>query len=337
MAMPDYGSTIRMSQINVELGRSLNTTISLSSAEKGGYVALESDSVWIPDGVAPFKMNEWYGYDHSASGWTVEKSLLHDGVDDYSRWTGSDWTKIANIFQAGGTLAFAFHCTGPTSNTNQYIMQGGWIPGSTSPPGANWLLNFRDYDSGAFQVRFRHDFTGNNLKSECATSSGERPFAEDRWYFLCLTYDNSSTSNKPSWYYASYADTSVTAIGSSPYMELSPSGAFYTVTSSSAEFPAIAGAKGSAAVRPYLGYVTMVGMWNRELSSSEVGTLFNGGAPYQFSKVNNGQLSQDLLQFHDMTSLSGFVMTPETTEGGTATGYNLLLVNGVSQETEVPS
>ena len=78
-------------------------------------------------------------------------------------------------------------------------------------------------------------------------------------------------------------------------------------------------------------------MWDRELSSAEVDTLFNGGLAYQFSQVNNGQQSKDLLQFHDMASISLTTMSPETTMGGIATGYDLLLVNGASQDTEYPS
>jgi len=59
-------STVKMSEINTELGRSSNTFISLTDAATGVYVAINTDSPMYPnaDGVAPHQMQDWQLYDH---------------------------------------------------------------------------------------------------------------------------------------------------------------------------------------------------------------------------------------------------------------------------------
>jgi len=67
MALPS-SSTIAMSQINTELGRSASATISLDTAENGGYGAINQNSLSRPNASNPAAMSEWHGYNHSASG-----------------------------------------------------------------------------------------------------------------------------------------------------------------------------------------------------------------------------------------------------------------------------
>lgn len=63
MALPTSG-TIRMSQINTELGRSASSQISLDTAENGGYARINQASRSRPSATNPAYMSEWYGYDH---------------------------------------------------------------------------------------------------------------------------------------------------------------------------------------------------------------------------------------------------------------------------------
>lgn len=66
MTLPASGQ-ISMSQINTELGRSSTATISLDTAENGGYATINTDSTSRPSATNPASMSEWYGYNHNAS------------------------------------------------------------------------------------------------------------------------------------------------------------------------------------------------------------------------------------------------------------------------------
>ena len=66
MALQSSG-TIKMSEINTELGRTSTATISLDSAESGTYGAINTSSASYPNDARPASMSEWYSYDHSAS------------------------------------------------------------------------------------------------------------------------------------------------------------------------------------------------------------------------------------------------------------------------------
>ena len=66
MALQSSG-TIKMSEINTELGRSSTATISLDTAENGGYGAINTLSPSYPSSSSPASMSEWYGYNHTAA------------------------------------------------------------------------------------------------------------------------------------------------------------------------------------------------------------------------------------------------------------------------------
>ena len=67
MTLPASGSSISMSQINTELGRSSTATISLDDAESGVYATINTASPSYPNNARPAAMSEWYSYNHSAS------------------------------------------------------------------------------------------------------------------------------------------------------------------------------------------------------------------------------------------------------------------------------
>ena len=66
MALQSSG-TIKMSEINTELGRSSTATISLDTAENGGYGAINMSSPSYPSSSNPAAMSEWYGYNHTTT------------------------------------------------------------------------------------------------------------------------------------------------------------------------------------------------------------------------------------------------------------------------------
>jgi hypothetical protein len=64
MPLPATGP-ISMGDINVELGRPRNTTISLDVAEHGTYAAINQNSVSRPSPTNPATISEWRSYNHS--------------------------------------------------------------------------------------------------------------------------------------------------------------------------------------------------------------------------------------------------------------------------------
>ena len=65
MTLPLTGP-LSFSQINVELGRASNATISLNTAEDGGYVAINQCADPKPSASNPATVSEWRGYNHLA-------------------------------------------------------------------------------------------------------------------------------------------------------------------------------------------------------------------------------------------------------------------------------
>jgi hypothetical protein len=57
---------ISMGDINIELGRARTSQISLETAENGGYVAINQNSIAKPSSTNPATINEWRGYNHAA-------------------------------------------------------------------------------------------------------------------------------------------------------------------------------------------------------------------------------------------------------------------------------
>ena len=65
MTLPASGQ-LGLGDINVELGRSRTSQISLDTAENGGYGAINVNSRSRPNGANPAAVSEWYSYNHNA-------------------------------------------------------------------------------------------------------------------------------------------------------------------------------------------------------------------------------------------------------------------------------
>lgn len=70
-----------MSQINTELGRASNATISLDTAENGTYATINTCSPYYPAANNPATMNEWHGYNHTAPCYTAYTMYFY-GIGD---------------------------------------------------------------------------------------------------------------------------------------------------------------------------------------------------------------------------------------------------------------
>ena len=64
MALPLNGA-LSFDQIGVELQRASGSILNITTAETGGYVALNPYSTYRPNGVTPSTVSEWYGYNHT--------------------------------------------------------------------------------------------------------------------------------------------------------------------------------------------------------------------------------------------------------------------------------
>jgi len=67
MTLPAAYATISLGDINVELGRSRTSNISLDTAENGGYGAININSPSYPASGNPASISEWYSYNHNAT------------------------------------------------------------------------------------------------------------------------------------------------------------------------------------------------------------------------------------------------------------------------------
>lgn len=66
MALPSNGA-LSFNEIGVELQRASGSILNITTAETGGYVALNPYSTYKPDGITPSSVSEWYNYNHTQS------------------------------------------------------------------------------------------------------------------------------------------------------------------------------------------------------------------------------------------------------------------------------
>lgn len=110
MPLPSSGA-ISMSQVNTELGRSASANISLVTAETGGYGAINQCSPSRPDGLSPYTMNEWHGYNHTINCCGGATCYYHTG-----------WCFDSNCTAAcAGPFTFAFYSCCATISTGCVI------------------------------------------------------------------------------------------------------------------------------------------------------------------------------------------------------------------------
>lgn len=193
MALQSSGQLIRMSQINTELGRSSTATISLDTAENGGYATINTCGSPFPSGANPASMSEWYGYNHSAAcgnssyafsdgGNSVGQNMLSNNVLNYGTrvstsrpnslfsFSFSFWMKRATFDSYQGYL-FGLH-----SGTTSAFIGINWISmEDPNSPGAYWhLINFyynNNTGSGNAAGIVNLGDTNNSLKTGLSPSA----------------------------------------------------------------------------------------------------------------------------------------------------------------------
>jgi hypothetical protein len=101
--------TIRMSDINTELGRSSTATISLDSAENGSYATINTNSTSRPSSTNPASMSEWYGYNHNAAApvTCTNTSFGFNRTNQNTACSNYNFGTFTGVGMVGSTLADA--------------------------------------------------------------------------------------------------------------------------------------------------------------------------------------------------------------------------------------
>ena len=142
MTLPASGSSISMSQINTELGRSSTATISLDSAENGTYVAINTCGPNYPLAANPASLSEWYSYNHSAAcgpsayafsdgGNSLGQNMLYADSLNWETRVSSTRPSINSQF----SISFWIKRAAPDSNQ-------GYILGWNAPSGDHIMMNW---------------------------------------------------------------------------------------------------------------------------------------------------------------------------------------------------
>ena len=186
-------------------------------------------------------------------------SLLFDGVDDY--------------LTCGDVSTFSF---GDGSTDNAFSI-GCWIYG-TDLTAAGFVgkdsLSLREYQlltGTGDRIRFRlyDNSTVGYIQSELNVAS-----SQNTWLFVVATYDGSSNQTGLN-IYVNAATPAQTKAVSGTYTAMEDTTAPLTVGAS------------LAASNYMTGNIDEVSLWSKELSASEVTTLYNSGTPTDISSESN--------------------------------------------------
>jgi hypothetical protein len=214
MALQTSG-TIKMSEINTELGRSSTATISLDTAENGGYATINTASTSYPSSGNPASMSEWYSYNHTASSsssFTVYSTGFNEDSaacnlfynDNLTLYYGSGspacLTTNAYVYTDeakstpfdGGDLWYSSKSCGKA----YYITEGGYVEnledctsvpyglisesstGGEASEACSFDLAYTAYKSGSNQA----PSTGEYFYSNSARTTAYQPSDFDQWY-----------------------------------------------------------------------------------------------------------------------------------------------------------
>jgi hypothetical protein len=112
----DYNSSNSVSGVNA----------SLKNMSTGVTETLNTSSASIPDGIAPHKMSEWYGYDHDVS--TATAPTVTTGICSWNS-TNNKISAVGSVSSDGGsTITERGFCHGtfnpPTTSSAKTIVSG---------------------------------------------------------------------------------------------------------------------------------------------------------------------------------------------------------------------
>lgn len=139
MTLPAAYATMSMGDINVELGRSRTSYISLNSAEAGAYAEINLNSSSRPSPSDPAAISEWYSYNHSA---VPARSISFSNLYSLG-YTGSVSGTVTII---GGTYTFqaaaALYYGGGTVSCNITVNGNSKSSSRGGASGTNYSTTF---------------------------------------------------------------------------------------------------------------------------------------------------------------------------------------------------
>jgi hypothetical protein len=281
MALQSSG-TIKMSEINTELGRSSNATISLDSAESGTYATINTASASTPNDARPASMSEWYSYDHSAAVikyyWDLSNDIKWDSATDkplqtaeesfaMSLWIRPQWTATdLNL------IIFDLTPSGTTSTANRFFLQYDY--------GLNRFI--ARYRSGSQDFDRQLALHDNNSATGTGTSSSNNWTASNRgnansdgFVHLFLTYNASeqSPTNAFKIYWNNTELTSTTATNT---------GAKTTMSLDELTFCGNDHNTGGSRIADYM----YMHMWDSIPTAANITSMYNSGDPISASDAS---------------------------------------------------
>lgn len=164
---------------------------------------------------------------------------------------------LVNIFSGGGTLA-AWARASDFTNTLRLI-------NSDEDTGAGWnVFTTTTLDTGS-ALRFVRDYSTSNGVWE-----SDEHLQLNEWFFLVITYDDSSTANDPTFYLNGKQVTGITEV-------LAPSGS----PNSDSGQPLLIGVLGNdpSPVQEWAGDIDIVALYDRVLSANEIEQWYDITAP----------------------------------------------------------
>jgi hypothetical protein len=180
MALSTAGA-LSMGDINVELGRSRTTSISLDAAENGSYATINQNSNSKPSSSNPATISEWRGYNHTAvssGGGSSGGGTVNTGViwNNTGRTISATYMAIkANgtniVYITLPTLVHGDSFKFSTSYTNLIFSNGTFVMDLYTPTVGLNSSNYFYMTAGSNSTNGYFSNTGSSLRAT-VTSSG---------------------------------------------------------------------------------------------------------------------------------------------------------------------
>lgn len=167
MTLPASGSSISMSQINTELGRSSTATVSLDTAENGGYGTINTCGSPFPVGANPASMSEWFSYNHSAACGNSAYAMTDGGTSLSQGMLYSDTLSYSSTVSSGkpnprSSFSISFWLKRATDDSYQGYLYGLSDGGTNDSLFVNWVSYEDPNDPGVYSNRIVMSFFGAN-------------------------------------------------------------------------------------------------------------------------------------------------------------------------------